>query len=382
MHNRFGMRIVSLLIFFSAILTTSGVYGIWIYYLSGSANLPAQSDKSQLNIQLGFSNFDWVGEDILPDNVQGEQHAVLIENILNHEEAGLNTPDSALNTAVNTRNDRFNQTTFGSMDQGWLSNIFGGADGNDVKEQLGLTGDAANLEFMLEWVEEDGIEYTYIYTTNIDLGTAGESGFLGLYNETPGVMNIPSNEMVYEIFRTKVELIDGLWTATETVVGSAPSVWYTESRYVATGTSTATQIPSFDTTKFVEGSLGTNFTDAIWTYAGYSGYTYPASSNTPVYYRLNGRNHASGTTYQISVTSTNPFAKVNLYDKDKNTIELGNATPVEAGTDADGNQLYTLTYTYTYTYGTNETDANKFFYFTVQGDLNIKLDVTTVSATS
>ena len=357
-------------------LLVPGVYGVW-FYETVDAILPASPFSQQTNINLGFSQWkDWSGEDELPDNVQGENHAQLMDDVLNSPTSGLNAEDSQLLELINTREDR-NKDTFGSMDNGWLG-IVGGNTGSDLKDSLGLSEDCQDLTFVIQWIDEnnDGeTDFYYIYSTNINLGESRNA-------------NIAVGNYIYEIYRTEVRWLmsvdsdeDGIldkeaWTPVSTVLGAAKSAYYSE--YSITGWfENLNQIPSFDVTTFVEGERGTDFSDAIWVYNGYSNYIYPVNTAELTYFQINGQ---ANTEYTIRVTiaqTANPAVRMNVYtDASGATASStlnGVTTQTETVTNDDGttttNRYLVYEYTYTPTNG-------GVFYFAPSGSLSMKVEIT------
>ena len=228
-------KLLTIIISCVLLFSIGGVYATWEY-----ASHPAYSVSSSLEIKI--SEFNWSGSGILPDDdVIGENHLALIEQIISHPEHGLNKSKSYLNEQIEKRQDggigwSSGRDTLGSMavDQS-----------EELEEIFGLS--AQNLNFLIQF--KSSTEY-YIFTTNVYLGERGEINWLG-NNSKPGNPATPIGQSIYPIYRTKVVKTNGVWAPVETKEGYAASAWYEESRRNAN----ATQIPSFDPDTFVEGKL-------------------------------------------------------------------------------------------------------------------------------
>lgn len=227
-------RYAMLLLLLVAMISVGGVYATWQYSSSGP-------NPGSVEIPVGLNEFNWAGSGDLPtDDAIGEDHLALIQQLLDHEEHGLNTKNSYLNEQIEARQSGGfgwrGRDTLGSMAV---------SQSKELAEIFGL--DSNNLEFLIQFVSDT--EY-YIFTTGEYLGESGEINFWG-NNKTPGNPAVPIGESIYPIYRTKIVKTDGKWVAVETKKGYATSAWYEESRSNAT----ATQIPSFDPDTFVEGEL-------------------------------------------------------------------------------------------------------------------------------
>jgi len=216
-------------------LSIGGVCATWKY-----SNNDTTDQYHNLIIRIG--EFDWSGSGSLPtDDLIGENHLALLDQIINHPEHGLNKTNSYLNEQIEKRQDgglgwSGGRDTLGSMAV---------TQSEELHEIFGLT--SFNLDFLIQFKSDN--EY-YIFTTGVDLGQRGEINILG-NNKTPGKPTVPIGEDIYPIYRTKIIKENGTWRAVETKEGYAKSAWYEESRRNAT----ATQIPSFDPDTFTEGKL-------------------------------------------------------------------------------------------------------------------------------
>lgn len=229
MMNRFFTMCVCLF----TLLSIGGVFATW-QYASGGLN------PINAVIHIKLNEFNWAGSGDLPtDDVIGENHISLIDNIINHPSHGLNKSGSYLNDEIKDRKDgglgwSGGRDTLGSMAV---------TQSEELKEIFGL--DAINLDFLIQF--KSNTEY-YIFTTGENLGERGEINIFG-NNKKPGNPTVPIGQSIYPIYRTRVINVDGVWTAVETKKGYAASAWYEESRRNAN----ATQIPSFDPDTFQEG---------------------------------------------------------------------------------------------------------------------------------
>lgn len=320
-------KIISIVIGFLVILSIGGVYATWRY----SQGVCIDSYEN-----LKIDVFPWEGSSILPKDDQiGENHKTLIENILNGTttdangniiELGLNSPDSYINTEIESRSNGSwwaTSDTLGSMDY-WES--------AEIDNYFNTSTE--NLSFVLYF--PDGVADTYyLFTTGVDLE----------YNGSP---NIEYGENVYPIYRTVLSKnTEGVWKAIETKLGYAQSAWY-DNRI----TGGFLQTPSFDPSSWTEGELGHTPDTAIWTYRGQSTTAYPADATSPVYYKIQPE---SATTY--TVYTTNPSAQIFVLDENQNEVDV-----------TDGSQGgNTITFT---------AKANTLYYFKLVGDISVSFSIT------
>lgn len=200
-------------------------------FKDGYTSTTSESLHSILNFYFGF----WEGAEILPDDVVGENHKTLIDNILGSE-VGLNNENSSLSENVNNRAER-GKYTFGSMDA-W--------DKAEMNQIFGL--DAKDLSFMIYSPPED-TSVKYLYTTGCDLG---EESYIWQAKN-----NYPIGERIYPIYRTKlVYKAVGVdennnpvydWVGEKTVLGSAQSEFYDNNL----AGSVIVKNPAFDPTTFM-----------------------------------------------------------------------------------------------------------------------------------
>ena len=312
MHRR-AIRLGSftILLSFLFLISISGAYATWRY-----AGLPPVPVDTELSVILS----QWTGSEILPDDdAIGENHRLLVENIVNGDSIGLNTSNSYLNKQIAKRQDDYNRDTLGSMAV---------TQGSELERLFGTEGEAENLTFLIHFVSDTEYE---IFTTGVYLGERGEVGYSWFtpYTKTPGDPTVPIGDYVYPVYKTTVVKTNGTWTAADTKLGAAKSAWYDENqndRY-----KNVTQIPSFNPDSWTEDvTLGTNVTNAIWTYEGQHVTARCGNTSTVLYYQI--KPDASGT---LTVSSSTIGARFSLLNAGGGTILSGNGSvsyPVTADT--------------------------------------------------
>ena len=292
-------KIVAVVAFFGIILGSVGVYANWQYPDSPISPL----DK---NLQLGIGDYiTWEGSEDLPVDIEGENHALLITDLIFGTESGnfnngLNNPDSALNGYIDDRLQ-------GSWIGGWKYDNFGSmaiVGGDEMTKLFGA--DTKGLDFIIQKTSDTKI---YIYSTSVYLGTPGELNWLNQRTKD-GAPSIPIGEYIYAIYRTELTRSNSKaeWAIVESLVGKAKSDWYDESR----SNKNLTQIPSFDISTWVQTStMGTQMTEseAIWTFDGDSPNTNVDAKTTPTYYRMTPK-----TTGTRVITANKPNAKIRIYN--------------------------------------------------------------------
>ena len=210
MTSTYLSKILPLCLCLILLFSVSGVYATWRY---AESSLGSSSDMSPLEMDI----FHWQGSDVLPDEEEtGNAHANLIDNLINGERIGLNSPDSYLNEQIAYREDRFNRDTLGSMAI---------TQGTALTELFDLNTE--NVTFLIQMVSDT--QY-YIFTTSLDLGENGSP-------------NYRIGSTISPIYRTTVVKTNGTWVATATEEGAATSAYYEESQYIFI---TRSKIPSFD----------------------------------------------------------------------------------------------------------------------------------------
>ena len=252
-----------------AVVLVSSVVGVsatWTYATGDATYVLGESVK--------IESFPWEGSEILPDDENGNNHRLLIDNILNGtmEEnnqtigIGLNSPTAEINQQIENRTDK-GYYVFGSMDF-WSS--------NQMRALFGT--EAVGLEFLI-YSPKDTPNVKYLFTTGVEFGTTG-----GLW-DTSG-FNYPTGTRIFPIYRTRLEYlpqVDGetgkteySWVAMKTVLGSAESALYPNNM---AGT-LLTKTPGLDPETFAPINsadcetgenavvMGTNASNAIHTYVG------------------------------------------------------------------------------------------------------------------
>ncbi|MBQ9714633.1 MAG: hypothetical protein IJV83_04875 [Clostridia bacterium] len=300
-----------------------GVYATWTYATGGVAE-----HAQELAIKL--SEFEWKGSEELPDDVQGEDHYELINQVINSE-YGLNTEGSYLNDQIDSRENR-NRDTFGSVDL---------YDGSDIENLFDLN--TSGLTFLLHFPENTPNEQ-YLFTTSVELG---ETGWLGWGSPA----NIPIGEYVYVIYRTKLVLSDtGKWEAVETKPGYAKSAYY-ENDWLG---SVAAQTPCFDPDTWQEGKRGTGFSNAIYAFVGQTTSAYLDSDTEKTYYKVVP---SSRRTVTITLGENDGHCSVNVYKANQATQNVTTSTT---------NGIKTVSFT---------ASANATYYIELSGDKSIAFTI-------
>ena len=100
MRSNFLSKFLLLLCLLLVLSSVGGVFAIWQYAEDPSASVAD-------NVPFTLGEFKWEGSEILPDDVEGEDHAWLIKSLvsgtLNGKVIGLDNPDSALNEYISDR---------------------------------------------------------------------------------------------------------------------------------------------------------------------------------------------------------------------------------------------------------------------------------------
>lgn len=328
-----------------AVLTPLSVMGVWATWIF--AQDPANPISA--SVSLDIAEFTWEGSEVLPDDVEGEDHAWLINNLISGEKngtvIGLDNKNSDLNEYINNRLE-------GGW--GWKRDYFGSMAVTGDDEMEALFGAAAQgLSFIVQVVSDT--EY-YIYTTSVYLGERGAPNFFNTSNKTPGKPSVPIGEYIYAIFRTKLTRASANdpWDIVETKAGKAKSDWYDENRTNAN----VTQIPAFDINTWVEAVMGEqmNTSSAIWTFIGDDPTAYPATAQSAVYYRITPASAGARRVYTY-----NTDAVITIYNASGTVVATSQSI-----TDADGAPLISVSWTGA---------ANTLYYISVTGDTSITLKV-------
>lgn len=216
------------------VLSVGGTYATWQYSIGAVPPF-----ETQLTFKVG--DFFWEGSGDLPtDNAIGENHMLLIDNIINHPEHGLNRSSSYLNDQISNRKSSW--TSGGSRDTLGSMAV---TQSDELTEIFGLS--SSKLAFLIKF--EDDNTYS-LFTTGVYLGERGKVNWLNQRVED-GKPTVPIGDYVYPVYKTVVKKVNGTWVAQSTVEGYAVSAWYEESR----SNINLTQIPSFDPDQFFEGKL-------------------------------------------------------------------------------------------------------------------------------
>ena len=335
---------VTVIIIVVFLFCITGVYATWSYSTG-----PVISKLANVDIQF----FPWEGEEILPEDEIGYNHRQLIENILNGTmisggqtiKIGMNNPDSALSQEIDDR-----VTSSGFWDPARYT--FGSMDARDDTEMSNLFGLAASqLSFMIYMPKNDK-NVRYLYTTGVYLG---ESGWLLGASAKP---TYAIGERIYPIYRTKLVYKEvGVddngkavyeWIAEKTVLGSAESAYYQNDTFG----SGVIQNPSFEPTSFAPINsadcesgetaviLGSNASNAIWTYVGQSLNGQIDNVNTLVYFRI--KPTANGTVTFTAGENTSGMT-IKVYSN-------SNLSTLVSTTNAQGVTTFTATQNATYYY--------------------------------
>ncbi len=343
MRSRVLVRVLSVFCAIVILLSVGSVFAIWTFS-SGEAPKPVNDV-----LPLVLSEFTWEGSDILPDDVEGEDHAWLIQNLVNGVKngkvIGLDNANSDLSNYIEKRLD-------GGL--GWKRDYFGSMAVTGDDEMEALFGAAAEgLCFIIQ--VKSSTEY-YIYTTSVYLGERGAPNWLNTSNKTPGKPSVAIGEYIYPIFRTKLTRANSSspWNIIETKQGKALSDWYDENRANAN----ITQIPAFDPNSWVEATMGEapSSSSAIWTFIGDEATAYPTSKTARVYYRIKPSSAGART-----VASYNTDAVIRVYDANGNQIAVSSAA-----TDASGT---------TYNRVQWAAAANTLYYVSLEGSMSMHFTV-------
>lgn len=283
---------ITLSIMTAILLAVGGVSAVWIYAVGTINDL-----RIAPVIEMGI--FNWAGSEILPDDVLGENHQVLINGLIDGD-YGMNVENSEINQQIESRKNTWfgGKDTFGSMDE---------YDSEAMQDLFGL--DSSNLSFMI-YFPENTPQTRYIFTTSVDLG---KKGYLG--NASP---NMPIGENVYVVYRTTLILQDGEWVAEKSEAGYAKSAYY-QNDYLG---SLISQCPAFDVETWIAGELGKGFDDAIYAFVGETDSAYTSSPTQAVYYKITVQSGQN-----LTVSSKNENVSVTVYDKNKKAVKKGNGQP-------------------------------------------------------
>lgn len=205
------------------LITSHRVYSTWRY---------AQETVGEINENptMILKPFEYTPEEVLPEDGEGKNQVVLVENLVKGEN-GLNNPDSYLNKQIETRKKgglfKPKRDTLGSM---------GVDQGEELEKLFSLASE--NLSFLIQFIDDNTY---YIFTTDVELGENGSPNYkIG-------------EEYISPIYRTIVEKVNGTWEAQTSAKGYALSAYYEESNILGN----VTFIPSFAPDTWTAGTLTT-----------------------------------------------------------------------------------------------------------------------------
>ena len=167
------------------VLTTAGVFASWVYAM------PIGKSESNVNMNMGT----WDPVLVLPDNVdglEGTDHAVMIEEILNNSKSGINPkPQVLLGAIENSGKNPFAHLGLFYSDQDKVT-------GGNLK--FLFESSIVNIDFIMQMVVSDEKYYVYTYLSPLqsDVGS------------------------IFKVYKTLFEYVNGEWVATEAQVGLAP----------------------------------------------------------------------------------------------------------------------------------------------------------------
>ena len=311
-HAKVIKRITAF-VFIALIITISGVVASWQF---------SEKSPEDISVLIKPTVFPWAGSDILPDDVEGEHHKILIDTVINgvvvdengnEINIGLNNPNSYLTKEIENRSSSwlFSSDTLGSMDF-W--------ERQDIEKYFAL--DTSNLTFLLHFPNGAGKTY-YLYTTSVILGSENSP-------------NIPIGTDIYPIYRTTiVKNAEGIYEATITEEGYADSAYYTNP---ITG-SIFVKYPSFNPDSWKEGQKGDSRNNAVYSYLGQTQtVTFPESGMR--WYSITNIN---GKQLKVSVSTTGSTVEIyNAYGNSNITIDEGEQNSPGVIFTANGNTYYIL----------------------------------------
>ncbi len=212
------------------LLSVGGAMASWSFAAQNAG-------ETSSNVTLGMGS--WAPAD-LPDEVEGADHTAVVEVV--KQELEKNFDDSVVQQSLASRLQ-------GNALFGWnATDVYGSMDpdrGNVIDD---LLAEQTEMSFIIQAVgalEDPNNEYdtVYVFTTDVDLGTAGSWG-------SSGSSQFKVGDRVSPIYRTvmkKTVAEDGTttWVAGETQVGSAEFSYYVKS-WNSLGSVFTRNIPSFD----------------------------------------------------------------------------------------------------------------------------------------
>lgn len=241
-------------------------------------------------------------------------------------------PDNSIEEVIDIFDDELDKS---GTSLSWALTV-GGWAGKDVTSHTSVTGDNLRTSMGIP----DGIEFAlteiddntkYLYLTAVDMGDDANNP------------NIPYHENVYRVYRITFKNTDEfgnvehdennneIWHDEATEIGYAPSFKYTTGLF-------GTAYPFFDWKNWHEGTLGTSYNDAIYTFVS-DKQTADATSGD-VYYKINLQ---AGQRIRITITSSSSTQNVKIYDEQYNLI-TENTSVVTLENTNESPALYYIVY--------------------------------------
>ncbi len=327
-------RILTIVIPIVLLVSVGGTFATWSF-------AGVQSPSLDTTFDFGVGRYVWDGSEILPDDVEGENHVQLVNDILNATDSngnpiGLNYPDSALNQNVD---NRLNGGALGWLGIGRAQDYYGSMDGTIIDNSINMEDifktETNGLAFIIQ--VKDELNY-YAFTCDVDLGSSGAP-------------NVAIGRTIYPVYRTLLvrSAADAVFVAQSTEIGYATSQYYKQ----LTGISGDQRAPSFDVDTWSSANpMGTSAQYAIWTFVGDDPVARAENEGDTVYYQIAP---AAGSRY---VATGNPKGRITVKDAS------GNVLATSAPTTVDGVDQMRVTFTAT---------ANTTYLIEVTGDLTVPL---------
>ena len=134
----------------ATLLTVGGVYATWRY----AGDIESHTTQIQ-NVAMG----EWDPEVVLPggeqEEVDGTSHSILIEQILNNSNAGLNPKPKVLIDAIDSGKNPYRSQRI------MFSQMHNNVTGGHLK--FLFEGEIVNLDFVLQEIEEAKSYYAYTF---------------------------------------------------------------------------------------------------------------------------------------------------------------------------------------------------------------------------
>ena len=223
-------KILSRICLLLTITLVGGVYATW--YFNTQIDIPDVNDYI-----TNSTIFDWFPSE---NSSTSENIEVVIDGMLDGDNGiGLNSPDSYLNSQIESRTEGFfglfSKDTIGSMDR------YSG----DTLKGLFVPQDA-NISWLLHSIYDasGAVDYYELYTFE----DINQTTYPNLFN-TNGDYITTNGTYLYPVYKTKIVKINGDWVSQSTIYGYAQTSYYEETII------NINQIPSIDPDTFVEGRL-------------------------------------------------------------------------------------------------------------------------------